>query len=382
MKQPILFALIAILLLSACATNRQKLSPQGNLNLKSANVYFQQKDNEASLQKALELYEKVLADNPNHAIALKRSADLNLYFASQIEPKRVEKDGNISYTNLQHADKAIEYFQKTYSKYDAVIRIIDTYDKLNDDERAMRRDASRKKESSWVRIFRISQMLVENNMNAEAINSFEDLYALDNKRVEPLKMLVTVYQKADDDEKFEYYLDKVLEIAPEDTDMIKLMGAHYYNKENYEKALGYFQKTMASDPLDTNNMLLLANTFTFLKEYQNALDILVRVLRLEPQNVDALMSARDLAASLEKNSEEIEYWKQIIAVEPTLKNYEAYTIRLVGLQMFQEAMPAGERWYELDTDNKSAVGMLIFIASRIGRSDLEQKYSQIYRRMP
>ena len=46
MKHAFLLGLVILLVLTACSANRQKLSPQGNLNLKSANVYYQQKDNE------------------------------------------------------------------------------------------------------------------------------------------------------------------------------------------------------------------------------------------------------------------------------------------------------------------------------------------------
>ena len=86
MKKLIFLAMIAILVLSACSANRQKLSPQGNLNLKSANVYYAQHN----ADKALDFYQKVLKDNPDYYIALKRVADINLLYGEQNAAKDVE----------------------------------------------------------------------------------------------------------------------------------------------------------------------------------------------------------------------------------------------------------------------------------------------------
>ena len=54
-----------------------KLSPQGNVNLKTADVYYSQQD----VEQAEIYYLKVLEDNPDHAIALRRLGDISLFKA-------------------------------------------------------------------------------------------------------------------------------------------------------------------------------------------------------------------------------------------------------------------------------------------------------------
>ena len=66
MKRIFLLTLAVLLFLTGCATNRHKLSPQANVDLKTANVYYSQQN----VDEALKYYNRVLQDNPDHALAL------------------------------------------------------------------------------------------------------------------------------------------------------------------------------------------------------------------------------------------------------------------------------------------------------------------------
>ncbi len=382
MRNSLINILILLLLLSACSMSRQKLSPQANLYLKSANVYYQQKDNETSLNKALALYTKVLEDNPYHVIALKRSADILLYFASQIEPKETkDDDGNPVYPNMDNAAKAISYFRQTYGKYDSVLTAINTFEKLNDDDRAMKRDATRKKESSWVRLYKIGQLYYHTNDYPEAIKTLEMVFNLDSSRKEPLRMLVLAYQETGDQDKIEFYLNKVLADNPDDLEMIKMMGAHYYKNNDYAKAIEYFNKVLEKEPLNTNNMLLIYAAYSLQKDYQSAYDVLVKVLKLDPENKEVLGYAKDLAIALGNKPAEIDYWKRILALDPSLENIENYCFRMIRIENYDGVMPYAEKWFQKDPTNKDAVSVCVLIASKIGRKDLEKKYSDIFKSM-
>jgi tetratricopeptide (TPR) repeat protein len=379
MKNIVLMSLIAILLLSACATTRQKLTPQSNLDLKSANVYYQQKDNEKSLEKALFLYERVLKDNPEHVIALKRSADLNLFFATQIEPKKLEKDGKVDYQNMTNANKAMEFFEITYHKYDAVLRVLATFEKLTEDDRAMRRDSQKKKESCWVRMFKIGQYQFDNKMYDDAIKSIETVSKMEPARTEPYRMLIAVYQETKNDAKVEQYIKKVLETNPDDIDLQNMIGSMYYNNEEYDKAIVYFDKIMKARPLDINNMLLLSSCYTEKKDYPTALTILEKVLKLEPQNKDALVSAKLLARASDNKTAEIDYMKRLLPLDSSVEFLEEYCLRMNALEQFEGLMPYAEMWYAKDPTSKGAITLCIFLAGKMGRKDLEKKYSDIYK---
>ncbi len=379
MKKVLLFGLAILLVLSACSTSRQKLSPQANLNLKSANVYYTQKDNEASLAKSLTLYNKVLADNPLQITALKRTADINFYYATQIEPLVDDKNGIKEYSRLDKARNAINLYIITYGKYDSVLTVINSFEKLNDDERSMKRDAQKKKDGSWVRIFKIGQILFDNTKYDEAIFAFETANKIDPSKIEPLKMLVACYQEKKDEPKIELYLAKVLEKDPNDAGMIKMMGAQYYYKKDYTNALVYFKQTMKVAPLDINNLLLMANSYSYLKDYQSSLEAVNKVLNLEPENLEALAFAKDLARNLNNRTAEVDYMKRLVSVDNSSKNLATLCYLLYTYEMYDGLMDYAERWYEKDSTSKEAVQMCMLIADKTARKDLVKKYSDIYK---
>jgi len=385
MKKVFFFSLIIFPLLTACSQNRQKLSPQGNLYLKSANVYIQQKDDEKSLEKALMLYEKVLEVNPNHVLALKRSADINYLYATQIEPTKTEKeDKTVIYDRLDSASKAVTYFKKTYGKYDSVLTVIDTFEKLNEKEKTIKRDSSKKKENSYIKMLKISQYLADKKWNPKpdyelSINTLEYLHELDPERWEPMRLLVAVYQETQDTTNFEIYLKKVLAVNPDDPDLMDMIAAFHYNNKEYDKAAVYFKKIMVSRPLDVNNMLLLAETYVMLNENQSALNVLEKALVLEPNNLNVLNSAKNISLSLNNLEAEMLYWARILSLDTSVKNLEAYVIRKVILNDFTNLMQYAEQWFEKDSSNKDAVIACFNIAKAIGRKDLEFKYNEIFK---
>jgi tetratricopeptide (TPR) repeat protein len=430
MKKALLLALIMALILGACAKNLQKLSPQGNLNLKSANVYYAQKSNPASLDKALKLYEEVLKDNPEHVLALKRSADLILNNALPLDTEKKAVGDSVYFVKMENAKRAIGMYKITYAKYSEVLRVLGTYPELTDDQKSIKRDSQRKKESSWVHMFNIAkvqfeqQLTLENKDFTSARDNFEMIYKLDENRQEPLRSLVAIYQEMKDDAKFDEYLNKVLAVSPDDVEMIKLKGAFLYNKgsdlyskgtelfnkgtdlknnndsdgakkffdeaqenfdganEYFDGAKEYFKIVMAARPLDTNNMLLLYECYLNIKDYPAALEIINKVLRLEPDSKEALVSAKNLAIAMENTVLEIDYWKRILVVDPSLANLSKITGRLLKLEMYSDALTYAEKWYNLDNSSVLAAQSCHFAAQRLNRPDIIMKYADILKRFP
>jgi tetratricopeptide (TPR) repeat protein len=382
MKKALLIGLVIMIVLSACSANRQKLSPQGNLYLKSANVYYQQRDNETSLLKSLSLYEKVLENNPNHVLALKRSADLNYYFALPIEPKKDVKEGQAVFSNMENAVKAIDYFKITYAKYDAVLTVMNTFEKLSEAERAIKRDATKKKESSWVKMLKISQLLIETKKYDDASGTLEYIAKLDPSKQEPLRMMVILFQETKDSQKFEYYLNKVLDVSPGDVEMLQLLGVHYYNNKEYAKAAANFNEVMKLKPLDIDNMINLTDSYLELGDSLSAMTVNSKILKIEPDNVTALITAKDISKKLGNQADEIAYMKRIIDIEPTAANLKAYLYMMVIYNNYEDVLDYAEQWYALDNTNKEAVQMCYIIAQKINRKDLMTKYNDIYQALP
>jgi tetratricopeptide (TPR) repeat protein len=134
-------------------------------------------------------------------------------------------------------------------------------------------------------------------------------------------------------------------------------------------------------PLDVNNLLLMANSYAYLNELQSALEAVNKVLKLEPENVEALTFAKDLARNLDNKTAEVDYMKQIVALDTSAKNLSTLCYLLYTYQMFDGLMDYAERWYEKDPTSKEAVQMCVLVADKTARKDLFKKYSDILKTM-
>ncbi|HQP26908.1 MAG TPA: hypothetical protein PLL58_03690, partial [Candidatus Syntrophosphaera sp.] len=181
MKRLMILALAALLFLSACAANREKLSPRATVDLKSADVAY----NQQNVEEALALYNKVLDEkegNPNHAHALRRVADINLYYGETI------------------AERAVEFNKKAFENYNKSISIMEKYEKPTEKELAAIRDMKKRRTSAWTRMFNAADTQLADGNTASAIEIFETVAAMDPSRTEPLYKLATIYQKDVKDE--------------------------------------------------------------------------------------------------------------------------------------------------------------------------------------
>ena len=131
MKKQIIIFCLMLLVLTACSTARQKLSPQGNVNLKTADVYYSQQD----VEQAEIYYLKVLEDNPDHAIALRRLGDISLFKAENFTAREVE------------------FYEDAYHYYAKAISVTEQFPNLTDQDRIDLRDMKKRKERAWTRIF-------------------------------------------------------------------------------------------------------------------------------------------------------------------------------------------------------------------------------------
>lgn len=354
MKNILLLVLVTTLFLTACSSARQKLTPQGNLDLKSANVYYAQ----SNVEKAFDYYNRVLKTNPEYLIALKRIADINL-------------------RNGETSAQKVEYNKNAYIYYDKTLKVLASFPELNEADKAMKREVTKKKEGAWVRIFTVGRDSLLALNYTDALKTMETLYNLDKTRIEPLKLIVSCYQELKDDANVALYLAKILEINPGDADIIKMMGSHYFNKKDYVNAVEYFNKTKTVAPRDVNNLQLLATCYYEMKQYPKALSELKQVLIIEPGKLEAIYDARLNAAAIPDVEETIFYAKLLAEKDKSTANLAFLVVELNGLSRFTESMPYAEMLYEIDTTSSEAVSLCLFVATQLGNKELIAKYENI-----
>lgn len=361
MKHLIIIALAAMLLLSACATSRQKLNPTANVALRTANMELAN----GNVDVALKNYEIVLADRPDHAVALSKTGRIYYKKASEVP------------------DSALENYTKAYDLISKSIKVYESFTPQTEADTKEIKELKDLRTSAWTRIFKIGEDQKEAGNTKDAIKIFEQVIELDPKRDEPLRMLYDIYKDDETEpEKAESTLLKLLELKPNDPIILKTVGGHYYSKkQDYAKAVTYYEQVKAIEPANVNTLLLIASSYYNLKQYQPALDNIQMALSIEPDNLDALNDAKTIAYQLNNKELTLEYLQKALFIKEGEEELREITNLLFEMKRYQDMITYAEKWYEFNSSSQEAVLLIITAAKELKNKTLEKKYNDIFKKM-
>ncbi len=361
MKRLIIIFLVLLVALTGCAVKRHKLSASGNVNLKTANVYYAQQN----VEEALKYYNLVLQDNPDHALALRRVADINLYNGERL------------------ADQAVPLNQAAYRGYDKAIGIMESYVKPSEDELATLRDMKKRRTSAWTRIYRAAEAQQAAGNTQEAIDIFMLVADLDHSRIEPLIKLKDIYlRELKDEAKAEEIMLQLYAKDPNDPILLQELGIFYMNRKEYAKATPLFDQVKTIEPLNVNNLLNLSYCQFEQGLYADAKTNNQLVLSMEPNNPDALTDAKFIAYKLDDKVAAVGYLKRLLDIRDNDNDYQEISFLLNELTMYEDLITYAQKWFAYDELNKDAVRLVILGANKMGNKALETEYTNILNRMP
>lgn len=361
MKHLIIIALAAMLLLSACAGSRQKVSPAANVALRTANMELKQ----GNIDVALKNYEIVLADRADHAEALNRTG--RIYYKKA--------------TDLPAT--ALENYKKSHELLTRAIEAYQSFNPLTEADRKEIKELTDLRTSAWTRIFKMGEDQQEAGNTKDAVSIYELTMQLDPKRDEPLRKLYEIYREDPAGlDKAEATLKKIYDKNPADLNVIKTLGAFFYtDRKDYAKALTYYEQVKAQEPANINTLLLIAYCYYELGQFQKALDNIQMVLSLEPNNLDALADAKSISYQLKNNELALDYLKKTLAIKEGENELREISFLLNEMKRYSEMITYAEKWYELNRNSKDAVLLIIGGAKELKNKTLEKKYNDIFKKM-
>jgi tetratricopeptide (TPR) repeat protein len=348
--------------LGACSAfrPRQRLSPQANVNAKTAGVYYAQQN----VERAEDFYLLVLEEHPDHALSLRRMADINLYKAEQM-PAR-----------------SVEFNSEAFNLYTQALDVYATFENLTADERLDIRDMTRRREGAWTRIYRAGDAALEAGDTQEALEIFELAHDLQPERYEPMIRLKDIYQKElEDNEKAEEILLALLEQDPDNLDYILETGAFYFNQDDFEEAATYFAKARELAPANLDNLLNLSYVYYEIEDFEKALEVTEQALSLDPGNIDILQNAKDIAYMQGDNELTVSYLERLIDQRSIDADFVEIARILYEMEDYDKLITYAQRWYQWDNSSEDAVQFIILGASQTENEALRNTYSRILQSM-
>ena len=198
------------------------------------------------------------------------------------------------------SEKLLDEYEKE-KNYDAVIELIDEMILKNP-------------QNASSLLFRKAEALIELKEYKKAISTLE-VYIKDCSAKEKLKsyvLIATCYSSLDDDEKTEEYLEKIIELDPENDLVLKQLSYRAYINHEFKKCCKYIKRLIALEKADIEDYTNLIFCCIELDMIDDALKYAEKVISIDPTNLDVFATLTILYEELDDEKKLNEVCERII----------------------------------------------------------------------
>ena len=163
-------------------------------------------------------------------------------------------------------------------------------------------------------LFRKAEALIELKEYKKAISTLE-VYIKDCSAKEKLKsyvLIATCYSSLDDDEKTEEYLEKIIELDPENDLVLKQLSYRAYINHEFKKCCKYIKRLIALEKADIEDYTNLIFCCIELDMIDDALKYAEKVISIDPTNLDVFATLTILYEELDDEKKLNEVCERII----------------------------------------------------------------------
>ena len=218
------------------------------------------------------------------------------------------------------SENLLDHYEEE-KNYEEVIRLIDEMI-LNDPEKA----------SSL--LFRKAEALVALEKCDQAITTLK-VYVKDCSKKEKIKSYVLIascYLNIDNDEKAEEYLEKIIDIDPENDIILKQLSYMSYINQDFERCCYLVKILIKIDKADIEDYTNLIFSCIQLDRIDEALEYAEKVIELDPTNLDVFATLTIVYENMEDEKKLKEVCERII----NLKDDGTLQIILLKAQAYLE----------------------------------------------
>lgn len=190
---------------------------------------------------------------------------------------------------------------KQKKNYDAAIKLIDEMILKNHQEASSL-------------LFRKAEALIELKEYKKAITTLE-IYVRDCSIKEKLKsyvLIATCYASLNDEKKTEEYLEKVIELDPENDLVLKQLSYRAYINHEFKKCCEYIKRLIKLEKADIEDYINLIFCCIELGMIDDALKYAEKVISIDPTNLDVFATLTILYDDLEDEEKLNEVCERII----------------------------------------------------------------------
>lgn len=367
MRKGILTGIVLLLLITASA-ELQELEGTANRDFRSAKMYL----NQQNYEKAMPLYESVLASNPYHIESLisvagiyydarsdyKTAYDLYARTLAAIDSVYAE------YEELLQSDKKAA--KKYHKKY---IRKADLEENKENVEKFM--------QSCWTHLFQEGYESYQMKDYETALKKYNLLYEIAPDSLKTVKMLANSYFQNNETENGIKFYEKAYELDPGNEETARVIAYNYLELENREKAIEWYLQAIEDNPANVDNFYNVGILYDQLNRKEEALEMFDKVIQMEPDNADAIYNAKIIAQQLDMLDAYVSY----SAMEFENTGYDAQTLsvfcyQLHNMEAYNYVLEYGEKWSELAPNDPAPLQLMVAAANKLGNKQLVKELGE------
>ena len=130
------------------------------------------------------------------------------------------------------------------------------------------------------------------------------------------KRMITIADHMKDNDAAIIYLNKAVEIKPDDFDSFFSLGLAFINKNELEEAKKNFERALQINPDLFDAKLWLATIYQRQKQYNQALKYLKEALILKPESAAVFDNIASIYFDQDKLNQAVEYWTKALELKP------------------------------------------------------------------
>lgn len=170
-------------------------------------------------------------------------------------------------------------------------------------------------------------------------------------------------------------LKELEKIAPEDPEVLKLLGDYFRKNKEFLKSIKYYENALKYSPFYFEIYLELSKNYLNLRKFEEALKNIENYLRIIPEDSIALFYKGSILDSMGKTEEGVKFYKK--SMEKGFRTQDVYIKISLALIKLKREMEAEKIINEYLKNKKSAP--LIYILGNIYKNKEKEKAISYYR---
>lgn len=204
--------------------------------------------------------------------------------------------------------------------------------------------------------YNLAQLYISANLNEDAKTKLKEVIEIDDQNVEYYKLLgrlLSMSSSENDKKEAGNYLQKAVNIEPDNSDSYFLLALHYLQIGEKEKAKQLLEQSIKLQPNDEDAYFFLGELLKEEENLDSALILYSELLTLDPKNFATLLTLASIEEKMQNYDKAEEYFNYLLKYHPNnSKAYEQYGNYLYRTRRAGEAREQYQNAEILDLSNQ------------------------------